>query len=206
MEHARGAERHGDGHDGRRRLHAERQDGAHEQEEQRRPDARVVEVGEEGVHGLGILAFHGRLARGFQRAQTQEEEGHAEEEVADDAVLLHVDEDDAEEEHGIDVVRNVERKSQRHDPGRDGRPDVGTHDDRDGLHQREQARVDKRHGHQRGGRRRLDGCGYEHTGEHTGEAVGGHSPENMAQLRAGHLLKGVAHRLHTKHEKCERTE
>ena len=41
-------------------------------------------------------------------------------------------------------------------PGRDGRADVGAHDDVDGLTQRHQARVDKADHHDRGGGRALN--------------------------------------------------
>ena len=82
---------------------------------------------------------------------------------------------------------------------------MGTHDDADGLDEREQSGVDEGDGHQCSGSRTLHGCGYKHTGEHTGETVGGHSTKDVSQLRTRHLLQGFAHRLHTEHQQRERT-
>ena len=130
MEDASRAEHHRDGHDGCRRLHAERENRAHQQEEQGIEERRLVEVLEELTDGdirIGIL--NEREACLLECSQSQEEEGHAKEEIANDAALLHIDEDDTDEECRKDKVRDIEAHTERHDPGRDRRTNVGAHND-----------------------------------------------------------------------------
>ena len=82
---------------------------------------------------------------------TEQQQAQAEEEVADVAVLLHVDEDDAQEEADVADDADVERHTCRHDPGRQRGADIGSHNDTDGLRKSEQASIDERHGHHGGG-------------------------------------------------------
>ena len=89
-------------------------------------------------------------SRHAQCAQTKNEKGQTEEEVTDITILLQIDEHDTQEECRIDHIGNVERHTCRHNPGRQRRTDVGTHDNRNGLRQREQSRIHKRDGHHRG--------------------------------------------------------
>ena len=91
-----------------------------------------VERREERQHSLVSTNVHvdTRLTQG---AQSQEHEGNTEEEVTHHSVTLAIDEDDGDEESGIDEVGDVERETCRHDPRRECRTDVGTHDDGNGL-------------------------------------------------------------------------
>ena len=66
-------------------------------------------MGEESADGLvGLWVIDKVEARLFECAESEEQEGHAEEEVTDDASFLEIDEDDADEEGGIDEVGDVE--------------------------------------------------------------------------------------------------
>ena len=56
---------------------------------------------------------------------------------------------DTYKESRIDSGCDVERHAGRHNPSRQRRTDVGTHDDRDSLCQRQQASIHKRYGHHR---------------------------------------------------------
>ena len=127
----------------------------------------------------------------------KEHECDAEEEVAYVALFLTIDEQQGYEENGEHDVRHVEIEAQCHNPCRECSADVGSHDYGDGLCQCEQSGVDKRYGHHRRGCGRLHRCCYEHTGQQTGEAVGSHGSQDMAQLRACHLLECLTHHLHT---------
>ena len=80
--------------------------------------------------------------------------------------------DDKDEPH---EVGNVERDACRHNPSRECRSDVRTHDDTDGLRKCEQRGVDERNGHYRCCRRTLYRCRHAHTCQHSREAVGGHA-------------------------------
>ena len=207
MEHSGEAERHRDGHDGCRRLHAECKHQTHEQEKEGVPEVGLAELLEELVDGgtrLGVVYQRG--AGIPEGAQSEEEECHAEEEVAYDAAVLHVCQYYAEEEGRINEVVDVEHVGERHNPGGDGGADMRAHNYADGLHESEQSGVDERHGHQRGGGGTLHGSGDEDTGKHAGEAVGGHCTEDMAQLWSDHLLQTITHGFHTKHEECQRAE
>ena len=117
-----------------------------------------------------------------------------------------IDEHKAHNERRKDKVDEVNGESETHDPCRKRGADVGSHDDGDGLGKRQQTGIDKRDGHHRGGRRGLYGARYERSGEHTGETVGGHGAEDMAQLRSGHLLQGFTHYFHAIDQKCQRTD
>ena len=149
------------------------------------------------MHVLTCLAQHG---------QGKDEEGQTEQEVADVAVLLLINQDDADEESRIGQVAHVERHTCRHNPSRQRRTDVGTHNHRDGLCQRQQTGIDKRHRHHRGSRRRLHtGC-HQRTCQHTRKAIGGHGSEDVSQLRTRHLLQRFTHRFHTEHQQCQRAQ
>ena len=114
--------------------------------------ARRVERGEKFDHSRVVFKVH-RLTRRTQHDQREEHEGGAEEEVAHIAVLFLVDEHDAEQERRIDDIGQVNVVAQRHDPRRERCAYVGTHDDRDGLRQRQQSCRHERHGHHRRCRR-----------------------------------------------------
>ena len=132
--------------------------------------------------------------------KTEEEETDTEQELAQHALLVQVHENDTDEERRVDEVRDVEREPEAHDPCRYRRTDVGAEDNRDGLHERKEPRINKRDRHQRGGGRTLyRGCN-EHAGEHSRETVRGHGSEHMSELRTGHFLQSLAHGLHTEHE------
>ena len=126
-EHAAGAEYHGDGHDGSRRLHAEREQSSEQQEADGREEAVWVERAEEVEHGLVVSEVHVN-ARLAQRAQSEEHERYSEEEVAYVSLLLTVDKYDCNEERRVDKIGDVERESRRHDPCGEGRSDVCSHD------------------------------------------------------------------------------
>lgn len=149
-QHAARAEYHCYRHDGCRRLHAHGEDAADYQEHERGGEARGVERREEVEHRLVLAEVHvdARLA---QRAEAEEHERHAEEEVAHVLALLVIYEDKGDEECRIHEVGYVEREPRRHDPCRERGADVGAHDHRYCLCQGEQPGVDERHGHHRGG-------------------------------------------------------
>ena len=127
-QHAGGTENHRDGHDGGRTLHAHCQNTADEQEHYRREETSGVELAEEVEHSLVVCQVHvdARLA---QCSQSEEHERDAEEEVADELAFLGVDQDYADKEGRPHKVGDVEREAGRHDPCRQCRADVGTHDD-----------------------------------------------------------------------------
>ena len=90
-QHARRAEHHRDSHEGCRRLHAERQHGADAEEREYSEIAILVEGSEEVDDSLVVTEVH-LLTRCAERRDSEEHECHAEEEVADVAVALAVDE------------------------------------------------------------------------------------------------------------------
>ena len=126
------------------RRHAEPQ----QQEEQSGQERVGIEGSEEIEHRLIMPQVHLCTCEP-QRSESQQQQSQTEEEVADVTVTLHVNKDNAQEEAYIRHNADVERHTCRHDPGRQRRSDVGTHDDRDGLCQRQQAGVDKRNRHHR---------------------------------------------------------
>ena len=200
--HARGTKQDGDGHDGRRRLHNTCDEGSYGEESQDGKIAARVERCEEGHHRLVMLQVH-LLAGGAEHDQREEHEGDAEEEVAHVAVAFLVDEHHAHEEGREDHVRQIDVIAQRHNPCRERSADVGSHDDADGLGQREQSCRHERYRHHRRGRRRLYGACHEGSSQHAREPVGGHPPQDVAQLRTGHLLQGIAHQAHAIDEKTQ---
>ena len=122
------------------------------------------------------------VARCAQQDKGEEEKSDAEEKVANVAESLGIDEDDAHEEsreHGHGEVHVV---AQGHDPRRERCADVSTHDDGDGLCQREKSGIDEGHSHHRGGRRGLHGAGDKRTCEHTCQAVCCHGSEDVSEL------------------------
>ena len=156
MEHAGGAEDHRDGHDGGRRLHAQGKYRTHHEEEQRVEEVRVTEAGKERTDGSArtrILYY--RETSFLEGRKTEEEETDTEQELAQHALLVQVHENDTDEERRVDEVRDVEREPEAHDPCRYRRTDVGAEDNRDGLHERKEPRINKRDRHQRGGGRTL---------------------------------------------------
>jgi len=156
VEHAGRAEDHRDGHDGRRRLHAEGEHRTHHQEEQGIEEVRVAEVSEERADGSArVRILHNGEARFLEGRKTEEEEADAEQELAQHTLLVQVHEDDTDEERRVDEVRDVEREPEAHDPCGYRRTDVGSEDNRDGLHERQEPRINKRDRHQRGGGRTL---------------------------------------------------
>ena len=191
-QYARRTENHGDSHDGCRRLHTEGEDAAQEQEDDGGGERTGVEGGEEIEHCLILAQMHVD-ARLSQRSQSQEHKGDTEEEIADITLLFIVDENDGNEESGIDKVGDVERETCRHDPCGERSTDIGTHDDGNSLCQREQTRIDKRNRHDGGGGTGLHGSGDEHTRQHSRETISGHSSQDMAELRARHLLQSLTH-------------
>ena len=150
-QHARGAEQDGDGHHRRRRLHDAGNDRADGEEGEYGPVAVGVERSKEGHHSLVVLQVK-LFAGGAQHHQRQEHEGYAKEEIAHVAVLFPIDEHHAEEEGRIDDVRQVHIVAQRHDPCRERGADVGTHNDGNGLPQREQTSRHEGYRHHRCGR------------------------------------------------------
>ena len=141
---------HRDGHDRCRRLHAERENSAKDQERQSGPERMGVEALEEAQHRLVVTQIH-LIACKAQRSQTQQQQSQSKEEVTDIAVTLHVDEDDAKEEAHVADNADVERHTSGHNPCCQRRADVCTHDDRDCLRKGEQACIDKRYSHHGGG-------------------------------------------------------
>ena len=137
-----GAEQDGDGHDGCRALHEAGDDRTDEEEEDDGPATIGVE-GTEEVDGVGVVLKVEVGARCAQQDKGEEEKSDAEEEVANVAESLGIDEDDAHEEsreHGHGEVHVV---AQGHDPRRERCADVGTHDDGDGLCQCEKSGIDE---------------------------------------------------------------
>ena len=176
-----GAEQDGDGHDGCRALHEAGDDRTDEEEEDDGPATIGVE-GTEEVDGVGVVLKVEVGARCAQQDKGEEEKSDAEEEVANVAESLGIDEDDAHEEsreHGHGEVHVV---AQGHDPRRERRTDVSTHDDGDGLCQREKSGIDEGHSHHRGGRGGLHGAGDKRTCEHTRQAVCCHGSEDVSEL------------------------
>ena len=97
VQYACGTEHHGDGHDGCRRLYAERQHGTYHEKEERVPKRQVVETDEEALDGIiGLRIFHQRQAGVLQGHQSQEEECRSKEEVTHNAPFLPVYQDNAD--------------------------------------------------------------------------------------------------------------
>ena len=185
--HTGGAQQYGYRHDRSRRLHHARYGGADEKEYDDGEITACVERLEE-FYKFGIVVEPELIARLTEQDKAEEHESYTEEEVSYIAVAPRIDKNQTHDERREDKVYEVDGEAEAHDPCREGGAYVGSHDDRDGLCEREQPRVDKRDGHYGGCRRRLDGAGDERSCEHTGEAVGGHGAENVAQLRSCHLL------------------
>ena len=89
----RRTENHGDGHHGSRRLYTEGHHTTQQQEYKCCGERRGVERAEETQQCLVFAKIHLR-ARHSQRSQTQEQERQTEEEVADEAVSLLINQDD----------------------------------------------------------------------------------------------------------------
>ena len=132
----------------------------------------------DGDVGIGVL--HQVEACLLQRTQSQEHESNAKKEIANDAALFHVDEDDAHEKGWIHEVCDGKAHSQRHNPCRQGCSNVCAHDDADGLNEGEQTSVHEGDSHQGGRSRTLYSSCDKHTCEHTSETVRGHSAKHMA--------------------------
>ena len=87
----------------------------------------------------------------FQSGKTEQQEREAHEEVTEVGVLFRVYECDRQHNRRIDDESQIERTTaQDHNPSGKSRTDVGTHDDRDGLRQREDTGRHEADGH--------DGC------------------------------------------------
>ena len=137
----------------------------------------------------------------FQGRQTKQHERQTNEEIAEVGVLLGVDKRYSQYDSGIHNQAEVERSAaEHHDPCREGRTDVGTHDDRDSLRQRENTRRDETDGHDRCSRGRLNRRSNERTGEHARETVGSHRAKHVGQLATCHLLQAFTHHLHSVHQ------
>ena len=195
-----GAENHRDGHDSSRGLHTESEDAAQKQEDKRSGKGLGIERGEEIQHRLILAQVHFRACHA-KRSQSQKQERDTKEEVADIAIALLINKDDTYQEGWIHSAGDIEGHTCRHNPCREGRTDIGTHNDRDGLRQREQTGIHKRHGHHCGGGGRLHGGCDECTRQHPRETVSGHRAKDMTQLWTRHLLQRLTHGLHTEHEK-----
>ena len=91
-------------------------------------------------------------SRSTQGSQSQQQERDTEEEITHVAVFLQVDEDYTYQESGIDGAGDVEGHTCRHDPRRQRRSYISTHDDGDGLGERQQTGVHEGHSHHRGSR------------------------------------------------------
>ncbi len=128
---SRRAKHHGNGHQGGRRLHHGRKDGAYEQEQQ---DGDVIglEAGKEVYHRLVTGQVHLR-SRLLEHTQRKEQERQAEEEVSNVAVLSRLDKDDGYQEGRPYQIGNVEGEAGRHDPCAHGGTDVGTHNNGNSL-------------------------------------------------------------------------
>ena len=143
----------------------------------------------------------------LQCCQTKQHERQTDKEIAEVGVLLGVDKRYSQYDSGINDQAEVERSAaEHHDPCRERRTDVGTHDDRDSLRQRENTRRDEADGHDRCSRGRLDRRGDESTGEHAGETVGSHRSKHVGQLATCHLLQAFTHYLHSVHQHCHGTD
>ena len=201
---SRRAQDHRNGHQRRGTLHHGRQDRT-DQQEQQYGAVIGLETREEGDDGrlAGQVHFHTRL---LQHSQGKEQEGKAEEEIADVAVLAQLDQDNARKKGRPHHVCHIEGETGRHDPRTHRRTDVRTHDDRNGLGEREQGRVHEGHRHHGGGGGGLDRDGHERTGGNPGETVGGHRAQQVTKLRARHLLEGLAHHFHAVDQEGDRAE
>ena len=137
VEHASRAEDHRNGHDGGRRLHAQGKHRTHHEEEERIEEVRVAEVGEERADGSArTRILHDGKARLLEGRKPEEEEADTEQELAQNALLVQVHENDTHEERRVDEVRNVEREPEAHNPRGNRSTDVCAEDNRDRLHER----------------------------------------------------------------------
>ena len=202
---AAGAENHRDSHHGCRRLYTEGHHTTQEQEYQGGEERVRIKRGEEIEQSLILTQMHLR-SRHAEGSQTQQQEWQTKQEVADISVFLQIDQDDTHEEGRIDSTGDVERHTSWHNPCRQRGSDVSTHNDRDGLSQRQEPGIHKRDCHHRRCCRRLDRCRYQHTCQHTCKTIGSHCTKDVSQLRTRHLLQGFTHWLHTKHQKGEWTQ
>ena len=195
-QHARGAKQNGDGHNGCRRLHNAGYQRPNSQENNDGQVAARVERTEK-PNDVGVVLKVQLLARRTQHHERKKHKGYAKQEVASIAQPLIIYKDDAAKESGKDNDGKIHRIAQRHNPGRQRRPYVGTHNHANGLRQRQQSCRHKRHRHHRRGRRRLHRRRDKGTRQHTRKAVCRHTPQDVAQLRTCHLLQRVAHHAHT---------
>ena len=198
------AEDHRDGHQRRRALHQRSQDRADQKEKQ---DRAVIglETREEGDH-LRLareIHFHTRL---LEHPEGEQQEGKTEEEIAEIAVLADLDQDDADKEGRPHDIDDVEGEAGGHDPRAHRRADVGPHDNRDGLSEGKQGRIHERDRHDGGRGGRLDRYGHQGACRHAGEPVRGHRAQQVTQLRARHLLEGLAHHLHSEYQEGDRAQ
>ena len=86
---------------------------------------------------------------------------------------------------------------QRQDPCCQGRTNIGTHDNTDGLSQLHDTGVDQTHQHNGHSRRGLDGNSDARAKQKAFKGVIGHLLEKLFQLTAGHLLQSGGHDRHT---------
>ena len=150
VEHARAAERHGDGHDGRRTLHSTGEQSAYDQEEQITAEAPSAHALQEGldVHVLVEMHVGGIHLEG---GETKKHKGESHQKLSHVHILLGINQGNGCDDACIYHHTHVETAAQNHNPRRGGGAYIGAHDDGNGLRQREESRADETHGHDRGG-------------------------------------------------------
>ena len=199
-QHVRRAERHGDRHDGRRGLHGESKNTSHQQVQEIRAVAPTGRGDKEIAHGFHLIKVHLRGVD-LQGRQAQEQEGQPHEEVTKVRILLRINECDGQDNRSINHQSQVERAAtEYHNPCREGRSDIRTHDDGDRLRQRENTRRDEADRHDRRGRRGLHGCRDKGTGENARETIGRRRSKHITQFATCHLLQAFRHHFQSVHQ------
>ena len=92
------------------------------------------------------------------------------------------------------------------DLARDRGPDVGTHDDADGLRQGHEPRIDEADRHDRGGTAALQYSSYQCTCDHTHDPVFCQKCKNRLHFLSGCLLKTFTHQIHAIDEYSKSTQ
>ena len=131
---------------------------------------------------------------GLHRLHPHEEEPQADDAVAEVAQFFGSSEDGHRHAGGDEGQRHV-LDAEGDDLGGDRRPDVGPHDDADGLLQGHQTCVDETDGHHRGSAAALDQDRDEDADEDSPEGRLRQGPDQVAHAVARDELKGFAHEL-----------
>ena len=153
--------------------------------------------------------FRERLHGGSHVIHTEDQHGKAEKDQTDVlllGILQEKIEDDTDQrkdrrerrrlQHGDEKAVAAETRKAE-DPRRNGRTDVRTHNDRDNVRKRHNARVYEADHHDRGRRRALNDRRHGGAERKSLEGIGGQLTKQRGETGACTLFQGISHNAHT---------